>query len=42
MGMQNFSVEFQTPEHYIIKDGKIEEEWMMYNEFEVMQQIYRE
>jgi hypothetical protein len=25
-----------------IKDGKIEEEWMMYNEFEVMQQIYRE
>jgi hypothetical protein len=25
-----------------IKDRKIVEEWMMFNEFEVMQQIYRE
>jgi hypothetical protein len=25
-----------------IKDGKIMEEWMMSNEFEVMQQIYRD
>ena len=25
-----------------IKDGQIMQEWMMYNEFEVMQQIYRD
>ena len=27
---------------HLIKDGKIQEEWMLFNEFEVMQQIYRD
>jgi len=27
---------------HMIKDGKITEEWMMFNEFDVMQQIYRD
>ena len=27
---------------HAIEDGRISEEWMMFNEFEVMQQIYRE
>lgn len=27
---------------HLVKDGRIQEEWMMFNEFEVMQQIYRD
>ena len=27
---------------HLIRDGKIHEEWMLFNEFELMQQIYRE
>jgi hypothetical protein len=27
---------------HVIDGGKVKEEWMMFNEFEVMQQIYRD
>ena len=44
MSMQNFSSEFHSPEHFIhdITYGRITDEWMLFHEFEVTQQIFHD